>query len=102
MGGIKRPDVDLLPSLKPLLRDCKVVIRHWIEVTGSAVSNESYDLGTVARELRKDDEKLVRQWVRRLKCSVVCRPRRGFSACLTCCLFNGECCDEGHRPCCEV
>jgi hypothetical protein len=93
------PDVGLLSSMKPLSRDCKVVIRYSIEVNGLAVYNESYDLGTLARELMKNEEAVVRQWVRRLKCPVGCRRRCGFSACLTRCLIDGECCDEGHRPC---
>lgn len=93
------PDVGLLSSMKPLSRDCKVVIRYTVEVNGLPVYNESYDVDTVSKELRKDEKGVLKQWVQRLKCAVCCRRRGGFSACLTRCLIDGKCCDEGHAEC---
>lgn len=76
-----------------------MVIRYSVEVNGLQVYNESYDVDTVAAELRKNEADVVRQWVRRLKCAAGCRRRGGFSAWLTRCLIDGECCKEGHRKC---
>jgi hypothetical protein len=96
------PDVGLFSSMKPLSRDCKVVVRYSVEVNGLSVYNESYDVAALEKELEKDEAGAVRQWVRRLTCVVGCRRRGGFSACLTRCLIDGASCEEGHRNCREV
>lgn len=96
------PDVGLLSSMKPLSRECKVVIRYTVEVNGLPVYNESYDVDTVRKELRKNEGKVIQQWIHRLKCVVACRTRGGFSACLTRCLIDGQCCQEGHQDCEEA
>ena len=93
------PDVGMLSSMKPLTKDHKVVIRYSVEVNGLPVYNESYDVDTLGKELKKNEEAVIKQWVHRIKCAVCCRRRGGFSACLTRCLIDGRCCDEGHRDC---
>ena len=96
------PDVGLFTSTKPLDPEMKVVIKYSVEVNGLPVYNESYDAGTLAKELREDEARAVDLWSRRIKCVVCCRPREGFSACLTRCLADGVCCSHGHAECREV
>lgn len=96
------PDVGLLSSTEPLPKDAKVVIKYSVEVEGLPVYNESYCVDTLAEELKKDEKTVVENWIRRLKCAVGCRPRHGFSACLTRCLTDGRCCKYGHEDCKDV
>lgn len=93
------PDVGLLSSTEPLPKDARVVIKYSVEVEGLPVYNESYCVKTLEEELEKDESTVVQNWVRRIKCVVGCRKRRGFSACLTRCLADGECCALGHEDC---
>jgi hypothetical protein len=96
------PDVGLLSSSEPLSKDFKVIIRYSVEVNGLPVYNESYDVTKLEKDLKKDEEQTIRQWVRRLKCVIAARKRPGFSASLTRCLLDGKCCDRGHENCEEV
>jgi len=96
------PDVGLFTSTEPLGKSMKVVIKYTVEVEGLPVYNESYDADTIAKELREDEARAVALWSRRLKCVVCCRPREGFSACLTRCLADGVCCSHGSKDCREV
>lgn len=93
------PDVGLFTAAKPLSPEMKVVIKYSVEVNGLAVYSESYDVEKLADELREDEEKAVGIWSRRIKCVVACRKRRGFSACLTRCLTDGQACECGHENC---
>jgi hypothetical protein len=80
----------------------RVVIKYSVEVNGLPVYNESYDVDKLKQELEEDEEIVARNWLRRIKCVVGCRPRHGFSACVTRCLTDGQCCAEGHRDCKEA
>ena len=93
------PDVGLLSFTEPLPSDVRVVIKYSVEVNGLPVYNESYDVDTISKELKKDEATVVRNWIRRIKCAVGCRTRHGFSACLTRCLADGNCCKKGHEEC---
>jgi hypothetical protein len=83
------PDVGLTTATKPLDSDYRVVIKYSVEVEGLPVYNESYDVDTLARELKKDEGKVAELWLRRLKCAVACRDKPAFSARLTRCLAAG-------------
>jgi hypothetical protein len=96
------PDVGLLSSTEPLSNDMRVVIKYSVEVNGLPVYQESYDVDTVAKELKKDEPTVVGNWIRRIKCVVGCRSRHGFSACVTRCLTDGKCCRMGHEDCQDV
>jgi hypothetical protein len=91
------PDVGLTSSVEPLDAGYKVVIKYSIEVEGLAVYSETYDTSKLRQELESDESKVRERWFRRLTCVVRCRNRRGFSACLTRCLLDGNAYDEGHK-----
>jgi hypothetical protein len=91
------PDVGLFTAAKPLDSDYRVVIKFGVEVEGLPVYQETYDVETLERELKKDPTRLASIWLRRIKCTVHCRKRSGFSACLTRCLMDGQCGDQGHK-----
>lgn len=93
------PDVGLLSSTEPLSSDMRVVIKYSVEVNGLPVYQESYDVDTIAKELKKDEPTVIGNWIRRIKCVVGCRKRHGFSACVTRCLTDGNCCRMGHEDC---
>jgi hypothetical protein len=93
------PDVGLTTNTEPLEQSMRVVIKYSVEVDGLPVYNETYDVEKIAKELREDDEGTSRNWLRRIRCVVGCRDRHGFSACLTRCLTDGQCCDCGHKDC---
>ena len=93
------PDVGLFTSADPVSPDTPVIIRFSVEVGGLPVYNESYDVDTLAAELKKDRGKALEHWSRRLLCAVAARPRHGFSAALTRCLTDGQSCDLGHKNC---
>jgi hypothetical protein len=91
------PDVGLISSVEPLDAGYKVVIKYSIEVNGLAVYSETYDTSKLSQELQSDESKIQESCFRRLKCVIGCRDRRGFSACLTRCLLDGNAYDEGHK-----
>ena len=93
------PDVGLLSFTEPLPADARVVIKYSVEVNGLPVYNETYDVKKIEQELKDDPEKVKENWVRRILCAVACRKRPEFSACLTRCLADGKCGDEGHQNC---
>ena len=93
------PDVGLFTATEPLSKNLKVVIKYSVEVEGLPVYSESYDVDALADELKKDEAKAAEIWLRRIKCVVACRRRRGFSACVTRCLTDGQACDCGHENC---
>lgn len=90
------PDVGLFTAAKPLDPEYKVIIKFSVEVEGLPVYQETYDVETLEKELKEDEARLAATWLRRIKCSVHCRKRPGFSACLTRCLMDGKCGDLGH------
>ena len=77
-------------------------IKYSVEVEGLPVYSETYDVDTLAKELKKDEAKAVEIWSRRIKCVAACRDRAGFSSCLTRCLSDGSACECGHRDCEQV
>jgi hypothetical protein len=91
------PDVGLFSAAKPLDSDMNVVIKLGVEVDGLPVYQESYDVKTLERELKRDPARFAQIWLRRIRCTVKCRKRPGFSACLTRCLMDGQCGDLGHE-----
>lgn len=93
------PDVGLTTASEPVPQDTKVIIKYSVEVGGLTVYSESYDTDKLAKELEEDEAKVLGIWARRLKCAVACRPRHGFSGCLTRCLTDGQCCAYGHDSC---
>jgi hypothetical protein len=93
------PDVGLFSATEPLPKNAKVVIKYCVEVEGLPVYTETYDLEKIARELAKDADRAMELWARRIRCLVGCRHKPGFSACLTRCLADGECCELGHQSC---
>lgn len=93
------PDVGLFTATEPLSKSMKVVIKFSVEVEGLPVYSETYDVRTIASELKKDEAKAVELWSRRIKCVVACRDRPGFSSCLTRCLADGRACNCGHEEC---
>lgn len=93
------PDVGLFTATNPLSKDMKVIIKYSVEVNGLTVYSESYDVDTLAEELKMDEAKVVKIWSRRIKCVVGCRERPGFSSCVTRCLSDGKSCECGHRDC---
>jgi hypothetical protein len=93
------PDVGLFTATEPLSKDMKVIIKYSVEVNGLAVYSESYDVDTLAGELKEDEAKAVEIWARRIKCVVACRKRPGFSSCVTRCLSDGQACECGHQDC---
>ena len=96
------PDVGLLTFTEPLPADAKAIIKYSVEVNGLPVYNETYDVKTIEGELKKDPEQVRENWMRRILCAVCCRKRRGFSACLTRCLADGQCCEKGNEKCREA
>lgn len=92
------PDVGLFASTKPVPESTPVVIRFSVEVGGLEVYNESYDVETLSKEVEKDKAKGLEVWARRLLCVVNARNRPGFSAAVTRCLADGNCCDYGSGP----
>ncbi|MDB6004313.1 MAG: hypothetical protein JWR15_1300 [Prosthecobacter sp.] len=96
------PDVGLFSATEPVSKKLPVVIRYSVEVGGLPVYNESYDVDTLAKELKEDESKAVTLWVRRLKCAVEARHRPGFSAALTRCLADGQACDFGTGNCSQI
>ena len=84
------PDVGLTTATEPLDRKYSVIIKYSVEVEGLPVYSETYDVDTIARELKEDEAKVAALWLRRLKCVVACRPRPAFSACVTNCLADGK------------
>lgn len=93
------PDVGLTTFTDPLDAEMRVVIRYSVEVNGLPVYNETYNADQIAKEIEADSDRISSIWFRRLTCVVGCRKRHGFSACLTRCLSDGECCDCGHGQC---
>ncbi len=93
------PDVGLLTFTEPLPKGAKVIIKYSVEVNGLPVYTETYDVKTIEAELKKNPEQVKENWIRRILCAVGCRKRHGFSACLTRCLADGQCCDKGHEEC---
>jgi hypothetical protein len=89
------PDVSLFTATEPVSPDIPVIIRYSVEVGGLPVYNESYDVEKLAAELEEDEAKAATLWIRRLKCVIAARHRPGFSAAVTRCLADGECCDYG-------
>jgi hypothetical protein len=96
------PDVGLLTFTEPLPADARVIIKYSVEVNGLPVYTETYDVKKIERELKQDPKTVKDNWLRRIKCTVCCRKRSGFSACLTRCLADGKCCDKGHENCREA
>ena len=94
---VSMPDVGLFKAAEPLDSDYRVVIKFGVEVEGLPVYQESYDVKTLEREIEKDPARFASIWLRRIKCTVQCRKRPGFSACLTRCLMDGLCGDLGHE-----
>lgn len=93
------PDVGLFTATEPLSNKMKVVIKYSVEIEGLPVYSETYDVDTLAKELKESEAKAVEIWSRRIKCVVACRDRSGFSSCLTRCLSDGQACDCGHEKC---
>lgn len=89
------PDVSLFTATEPVSPDLPVIIRYSVEVGGLPVYNESYDVDQLAAELEKDEAKSAALWIRRLRCVIAARHRKGFSAALTRCLADGHCGDYG-------
>jgi len=75
------------------------VIKYSVEVNGLPVYTETYDAKEIERELASNEKAVAENWLRRIKCVVCCRKRKGFSACLTRCLADGRCCEKGHEDC---
>jgi hypothetical protein len=96
------PDVGLFTATQPVSKDVPVIIRYSVEVGGLPVYNESYDVDTLAGEVKKDEAKAVQLWARRLLCPVHARHRPGFSAALTRCLADGQSCDYGKEECNKI
>lgn len=92
------PDVGLFTATEPVPKKTPVIIKFAVEVGGLPVYQESYDVETLAQELSTDEAAVTDFWMRRLKCAVNSRSRPGFSASLTRCLVDGECCDYGSEP----
>ena len=63
------PDVGLFTATEPLSKDMKVVIKYSVEVEGLPVYSETYDVDTLAKELKKDEAKAVEISSRRIKCA---------------------------------
>jgi hypothetical protein len=93
------PDVGLLSATEPLPKTAKVVIKYTVEVEGLPVYTETYDAAKIAAELAQNEAETLAVWARRIKCVVSCRSRSGFSSCLTRCLADGACCDQGIADC---
>ena len=66
------PDVGLFTATKPVSQKLPVVIRYSVEVGGLPVYNESYDLDTLAKEVKKDQAKALELWARRVLCASRC------------------------------
>ena len=82
------PDVGLTTATEPLDPKYRVIIKYSVEVEGLPVYNETYDVDTLAKELKENEELVKELWFRRLKCAVEARPQPAFSATLTGCLAN--------------
>src|SRR5690348_10920851 len=93
------PDVGLLTFTEPLPDDARVIVKYSVEVNGLPVYNETYDVKKIEAELQSDAASVKENWLRRILCAVCCRKRHGFSACLTRCLADGQCCAKGHEEC---
>jgi hypothetical protein len=93
------PDVGLLTFTEPLPRSARVIIKYSVEVNGLPVYTETYDVKKIEQELATDAQTVKTNWLRRITCAVCCRKRHGFSACLTRCLSDGQCCEKGHENC---
>ncbi|GEP40939.1 hypothetical protein BGE01nite_02300 [Brevifollis gellanilyticus] len=93
------PDVGLFTATKPVPKSTPVIVRYSVEVGGLPVYSESYDVDTLAKELRKDPEHALALWARRLTAVVEARSRPGFSAALTRAIGDGQCCDYGRENC---
>jgi hypothetical protein len=96
------PDVGLFTATKPVSEKIPVIIRYSVEVGGLPVYNESYDVDTLAKEVKKDRAKALELWSRRLLCAVEARDRPGFSSALTRCIADGQCCDYGTQDCVAI
>jgi hypothetical protein len=96
------PDVGLLTFTQPLPPDAKLIIKYSVEVDGLPVYTETYDAKKIEQELIDKPAEVKRNWLRRIQCVVCCGKRSGFSACLTRCLADGNCCDKGHEACASV
>jgi hypothetical protein len=89
------PDVGLFTATEPVPDKTPVVIRFSVEVGGLQVYNESYDVDKLAAEVKKDRNKALELWCRRLLCVIESRVRPGFSSALTRCIADGKCGDYG-------
>jgi hypothetical protein len=96
------PDVSLFTATKPVPDDTPVIIRFSVEVGGLQVYNESYDVDTLAKDVKRDKEKALALWCRRLLCVIEARNRPGFSAAVTRCIADGQCCDYGAEACAAI
>jgi hypothetical protein len=96
------PDVGLLTFTEPLPSNAKVIIKYSVEVNGLPVYTETYDVTRIEKELKKEPSQVKTNWLRRIQCVVCCRKRSGFSACLTRCLADGNCCEKGHENCTDA
>jgi hypothetical protein len=84
------PEVGLFSATEPLPKDARVVIRYSVEVEGLPVYTETYDVAKIAAELAEDAPRAIEIWARRIRCPV---------GCLTRCLADGQCCQDGHEAC---
>lgn len=91
------PDVGLLKSTEPVPPETKVVIRFTVEIGELPVYQESYDVDQLRKDVRENRAAAEIAWLRRLHCVLESREREGFSAALTRCLTDGNCCDFGHQ-----
>ena len=96
------PDVNLFTATKPVDSKTPVIIRYSVEVGGLPVYNESYDVDALAENVKKDKEKALELWARRLLCVIEARHRPGFSSALTRCIGVGQCCDYASENCVAI
>ncbi len=83
------PDVGLTTATQPLSREYRVIIKYSVEVEGLPVYNETYNVDTLAKELKWDEETVQKLWLRRLRAPIEARRERAFSATLTTKLAEG-------------
>src|SRR4051812_23494842 len=96
------PDVSLFTATNPIDSKTPVIIKYSVEVGGLPVYNESYDVDTLAENVKADKEKALELWARRLLCVIEARRRPGFSSALTRCIGDGQCCDYASKNCVAI